>query len=188
MNKSDVRNAYKLRRSQLSSSEIKTYSNQIFNHLKSQFELENKTIHLFIPISKFNEVDTKPFIKFLFELECTVVTSITHFNPLDLSHCFINQETKYETDKFGIPTPIDSEPISENKIDIVIVPLLAFDENGGRVGYGKGLYDRFLSNCRDNCIKIGVSFFDPISTISDIDENDISLDFCATPNQFYKFQ
>ena len=188
MNKSDLRREYKLKRSQLPLSEIKSYSEQIFTLIKSHFTLENKTIHIFLPISKFNEINTEPFIEFLFEFKCTVATSITHFSPLRLSHCIINKKTSYQTDKFGIPSPVQEVAISENKIDVVIIPLLAFDNKGTRVGYGKGLYDRFLSQCNPNCMKIGVSFFEPTSSISGVNENDIPLDYCATPNKIYTFK
>ena len=188
MNKSDLRREYKLKRSQLPSSEIKSYSEQIFTLIKRHFRLDNKTIHIFLPISKFNEIHTESFIEFLFELKCTVATSITHFSPLGLTHCIINKKTSYETDKFGIPCPIEGVAITENKIDIVIIPLLAFDNKGTRVGYGKGLYDKFLSQCNPNCMKIGVSLFEPISSISGVNENDIPLDYCATPNKIYTFK
>jgi len=188
MDKAILRNEYKLKRSQLSSLEIKSFSEQIFNQIKNHFDLNNKVVHVFIPITKFNEVETIPFIEYLYDSDCTVITSITHFKPLSLSHCIINRDTKFETDSFGIPTPVNAVSISEDKIDIVIIPLLAFDKNGGRVGYGKGLYDRFLSNCKNTCIKIGVSFFGPTDSISGIDKNDVFLDYCVSPDQFYTFK
>lgn len=188
MNKADLRKEYKLKRSQLPLSARRSYSEQIFTLIKSHFRLENKTVHIFLPIPKFNEINTASFIEFLFELKCTVAASITHFNPLGLSHCIINEKTSYATDKFGIPSPLEGVSISEDKIDIVIVPLLTFDNQGARVGYGKGLYDRFLSQCNPNCVKIGVSFFEPTTSILGVNENDIPLDYCATPNKIYKFK
>jgi 5-formyltetrahydrofolate cyclo-ligase len=188
MDKAGLRREYKLKRSQLSSSEIKSYSEQIFTLIKRHFRLDNKTIHIFLPISKFNEIHTESFIEFLFELKCTVATSITHFSPMDLTHCIINKKTSYKTDKFGIPCPIEGVAIYENKIDIVIIPLLAFDNKGTRVGYGKGLYDRFLAQCNPNCMKIGVSLFEPISSISGVNKKDIPLGYCVTPNKIYTFK
>ena len=129
MDKADLRREYKLKMSQLTSSEIKSCSEQIFSLIKSHFKLNNKTVHVFLPIAKFNEINTASFIDFLFELKCTVATSITHFSPLDLTHCIIDNNTAYETDKLDIPCPIEAVAISENKIDVVIIPLLAFDKN-----------------------------------------------------------
>jgi 5-formyltetrahydrofolate cyclo-ligase len=64
---------------------------------------------------------------------------------------------------------------------------LAFDRDGHRAGYGKGFYDRFLTKVRPNCIKAGVSFFEPISRFQDIDPFDIAMDVCFTPDRCYNF-
>ena len=74
-----------------------------------------------------------------------------------------------------------------DEIDLVLVPLLAFDQEGYRVGYGKGYYDKFLSQCREDVIKIGLSFFEPVDAISDINQFDMSLNYCVTPQQVYDF-
>ena len=70
---------------------------------------------------------------------------------------------------------------------MVFVPLVAFDELGNRVGYGKGFYDEFLKNCSKDTIKIGLSFFEAEAVISDIELHDVPLDFCVTPGKIYNF-
>jgi 5-formyltetrahydrofolate cyclo-ligase len=65
---------------------------------------------------------------------------------------------------------------------LVFVPLLISDAQNYRVGYGKGFYDRFLSNCRKDCKKIGLNFFKPIAKINNIDQFDIALDDVIYPN------
>ena len=70
---------------------------------------------------------------------------------------------------------------------MVFVPLLAFDEKGNRVGYGKGFYDKFLANCKPETIKIGLSFFEAEDKIKEISENDMQLNYCVTPNKIYSF-
>jgi 5-formyltetrahydrofolate cyclo-ligase len=79
------------------------------------------------------------------------------------------------------------ETINIQSIDAAFVPLLAFDKNGQRVGYGKGFYDRFLSEAPREMLKIGLSFFSPVDGIDDIDFFDKKLDFCITPDQVYAF-
>ena len=72
-------------------------------------------------------------------------------------------------------------------IDVVFVPLLAYDKQGNRVGYGKGFYDKFLSECKPNVVKIGLSFFEPEELIEDVFENDVKLDFCVSSNTILSF-
>lgn len=75
-----------------------------------------------------------------------------------------------------------------SKIDVVFVPLLAYDNKGNRVGYGKGFYDHFLSECREDVVKIGLSFFEPEEAIEDVSATDIRLDYCVTPMTVYNFR
>ena len=93
----------------------------------------------------------------------------------------------FVNNSFSIPEPEGCEHIHPQTIDLVLVPLLAFDEKGIRIGYGKGFYDRFLPTCKNECIKIGLSYFDPVSAIEDADEFDVPLDFCITPQKAYVF-
>ena len=71
--------------------------------------------------------------------------------------------------------------------DLIIVPLLAVDAQGHRVGYGKGFYDRFLSKCRPDCLKVGLNYFEPDERIVDVGEHDIKLDACVTPTEVFCF-
>jgi 5-formyltetrahydrofolate cyclo-ligase len=72
-------------------------------------------------------------------------------------------------------------------IDVVFVPLLAYDKLGNRVGYGKGFYDKFLNQCKPDVLKIGLSFFEPEELIEDVFENDVKLDFCVTSEKVICF-
>jgi 5-formyltetrahydrofolate cyclo-ligase len=72
-------------------------------------------------------------------------------------------------------------------INVVFMPLLAFDKKGNRVGYGKGFYDNFLKQCHKDTIKVGLSFFEAENQIEDLHDNDIPLNFCVTPTQVYAF-
>ena len=67
------------------------------------------------------------------------------------------------------------------------MPLLCFDAAGHRVGYGKGFYDKFLSKCRPDCTKIGLSYFPPVEAIAATGGHDIMLDICVTPEKTYQF-
>jgi len=104
-----------------------------------------------------------------------------------MSHFLLTDNTVLKKSLYGIPEPVDGIEIAPNKIDVVFIPLLAFDNVGNRVGYGKGFYDQFLSECKPDVIKIGLSFFEPESFIEDINKNDIPLNYCVTPNKVFSF-
>lgn len=187
MKKVEIRKAYKIKRNQLSLKEIDALSNEISTSFLNNFEVINQVIHLFSSIEKFREVDTSEIKKHLFENNITVVTSVMHYSPFSLSHSIITSETQYHPDNFNIPTPDQITPVKESELDIVLVPLLSFDKDGYRVGYGKGIYDEFLSKCSPSCKKVGVSFFPPINKIEDTHKSDVQLDFCITPDKLYQF-
>ncbi len=104
-----------------------------------------------------------------------------------MEHYLWNDETKLVTNRWGIqePDPETSQPIKIQSIDSILIPLLAFDKKGSRVGYGGGYYDRFLPQCRPDALKIGLSFFEPIEEVEDVADWDVKLDVCVTPTVVY---
>lgn len=96
-------------------------------------------------------------------------------------------EDRFAPNVFGILEPLGNNVMEPISIDLVLIPLLCFDEKGNRVGYGKGYYDRFLKDCRPDCIKAGISYFEPIAQIEDANEYDVPLDLCITPQKVYVF-
>jgi 5-formyltetrahydrofolate cyclo-ligase len=105
----------------------------------------------------------------------------------DLTNFYLQNRSQVVENKWGIPEPQSGDPVPTSKIDLVVVPLLAYDNDGHRVGYGKGFYDRFLLCCRPDCKKIGLSFFDPAEIITDAATHDIRLDAVVTPTKSFSF-
>lgn len=99
----------------------------------------------------------------------------------------VTPQTPFQTNRFGMEEPAEGERVAPDRMDLVFVPLLAFDRSGYRVGYGKGFYDRYLARCRKDVLKIGFSLFPPLERIGDIDEFDVPLNYCITPNGVYEF-
>ncbi len=99
----------------------------------------------------------------------------------------VRDDTTFAPNKYGIDEPVNGMIIYPEEIDLVLVPLLAFDQIGNRVGYGKGYYDRFLKECRKDVLKIGFSFFEAEELIEGVNEFDVKLDHCITPNRIYSF-
>ena len=104
-----------------------------------------------------------------------------------MTHFLLTDNTTIRKDDYNIPEPVDGIEINSTQMEVVFVPLLAFDKAGNRVGYGKGFYDRFLANCKPETIKIGLSFFEAEEEIFEASVDDIKLDYCVTPDQVIQF-
>ena len=112
----------------------------------------------------------------------------SNFETLEMTNYLLTDNTKFQKNEYDIYEPIDGLEVAKSKIDVVFVPLLAYDKKGNRVGYGKGFYDIFLSKCREDVVKIGLSFFEQEELIEDVSQSDIKLDFCVTPMAINRFQ
>jgi len=105
----------------------------------------------------------------------------------ELRHYYYTQSTKLVKNKYNILEPIDFSEFDDlSKIDIIIIPLLAYDKFGNRVGYGGGYYDKFLVKCK-YAIKVGVSMCFSDIIIKDIEKYDIKLDCCIINNEIITF-
>jgi 5-formyltetrahydrofolate cyclo-ligase len=187
MFKKELRKKYKDLRQQLTSLEIEEMSLDIANNLL-KLNIWNKTyFHLFLTIEKQKEINTEFILHILQGKDKEIVISKSDFSSLEMIHYLLTENTKFQKNEYNIPEPIDGLEVPVSKIDVVFVPLLAFDIKGNRVGYGKGFYDKFLANCKSETIKIGLSFFEAETQIEDFSENDIRLDFCVTPEKIYTF-
>jgi len=190
MNKSDLRKKYKAKRAALTVSQVEALDRQLLDHLKGLPWEAIQYLHCFLPIEKFKEYNTLPFLQWIGENypKITVVISKSDFQSHELTHYKYNAETLLKLNPWGIPEPEFGEEISVSLIDAIITPLLVVDQLGNRVGYGKGFYDRFFSACRPDVLKIGVSYFDPIKEISDLSDWDIPLSLVVSPAGVFSFE
>jgi 5-formyltetrahydrofolate cyclo-ligase len=187
MNKSELRTKYKALRQQLSAQEIEDKSLAIANNVL-KLDIWNKTYyHLFLTIAEQKEVDTEFVLQILAGKDKEIVISKSDFDTLKMTHYLLTDNTKIKKNEYNIPEPVDGLEVPTVKIDVVFVPVLAFDVFGNRVGYGKGFYDKFLSECKPETLKIGLSFFEAETKMEGVFENDIPLDFCVTPQKTYRF-
>lgn len=195
MTKSEARSLYRKRRAELAEAELKAKDVKIYDLLFSRLTMHRYSpIHIFLPIKIKNEPDTYRIINTLrkdFAPDIFIGKSLENG---ELMHLKYEASTILEANKWGINEPIElSQALDSNaffkkyeKEDILIfVPLLAFDKEGNRVGYGKGYYDRFLLHATKDTIIVGLSLFEPIDLIEDIDKYDIKMNFCITPNRVW---
>ena len=188
-NKSELRNIYSLKRKNLSDYQINKRSILISKKLLDIPIWDKEFYHIFLTSKKNNEIETKFILSMLAQKnKKVVVPRLIDLNNLE--HILLTQQTILKENSYGIPEPqkYNNKIIFPQELDVIIVPLYIFDLNGNRVGYGKGYYDRFLKNCRDDVIKIGISLFEPVKSISDISRNDIALNYAITSNSIFNFQ
>tara|TARA_B110000037_G_scaffold25221_1_gene29572 strand:- start:209 stop:772 length:564 start_codon:yes stop_codon:yes gene_type:complete len=187
MNKIALRSAYLEKRKKLQTEEIATLSAAIGNQLLNCPIWDASYYSLFLSIVSKKEIDTE-FILTLLHGRDKEVCLPRMQNDTEIVHILLTDNTKIKTNHWGIPEPQNGLTVPPSEIEVVFIPLLAYDKKGHRVGYGKGFYDRFLSKCKPNTLKIGLSLFEPEEKIEGLDATDIPLDFCVTPVKVYEFK
>lgn len=187
MNKAELRTAYLEKRRALSSSEAAEKSRLVADRLFDSFDLGAfKTIHCFISIAKLNELDTSLIFGRLWK-EFPAIRTVAPRVENEIVSVPYGPETQLIESRWGIREPAGTG-IPPSEIDAVFVPGICFDRQAHRVGYGKGYYDRFLSKCRPDCAKIGLSLFPLIEVIDDVGPHDVALDSCVTPETLIDFR
>lgn len=186
MEKAKLRATYKKLRENLSVDFIEENSLQIANMVLKLPIWDKTYYHLFLSITGKKEVETQYILHILQGKDKSVVLSKADFENNTLSHILLQENTLIKTSTHGIPEPVTGIEIPLQNLEVVFVPLLAYDLRGHRLGYGKGFYDRFLVECRPGTILVGLSFFDPEKEIF-FEETDVPLHFCVTPKNIYSF-
>ena len=184
-NKLFLRQLFKKERSLLSPNHVKTSSKLIFKNLMTLNIWEKNFYHSYLSNVLNNEVETNEIINLLFKKNKRVF--VPKILGTNLIHIEINKNTSYSKNQLGIREPVNSSKSNPDLLEVIFVPLLAFDKQGDRVGYGGGYYDKFLGDIKNNALKIGLSLFEPIDKILDIEDHDISLDYIITPKRVYNF-
>ena len=191
MIKSNLRHIYKERRQQLTNTQLATLDDLLLIQFQKLPVDIPALIMTYTPIARWNEFDPQEITDYcyfknpeqqLFYPLITDVEAVSTMMPV-----LVSDATIFELSAFGFSQPVNGIEVSTEDIDLVIVPLLAFDEKGYRVGYGKGYYDRFLKKCRKDVIKVGFSYFEPVDAIQDINVYDVPLDYCITHEKIYIF-
>ncbi|MEL6559544.1 MAG: 5-formyltetrahydrofolate cyclo-ligase [Bacteroidota bacterium] len=189
MDKQTLRKNSLAQRKALSANEYTERNRGILRHFKEFVKGSDAIIyHCFLPITKNAEVNTWPLIDFLISSNKKIVISRSDLNSNTLTNYYFEDKNQLVVNKWGIPEPVQGVSASSEAIDVVLIPLLVFDESGHRVGYGKGYYDRFLESCRPETIKMGLSLLAPVKEIPEIEPHDVAMDYCITFDGLVKFK
>lgn len=190
MKKAELRKIYLEKRLQLSETEYQTLNQQLLQQFK-QLDFEGiNAVHLFLPMLRTKEPDTQLLINYLQKAHPQIkrVFPKADFQQKTLTHFLDDEALVIAENKFDIPEPISGNQFYIDKNSIVIVPLLAFDVIGNRVGYGGGFYDRFLADCETGAQFIGLCFFNPVAWIKDANQLDVKLHVCVTPEKIWNIK
>ena len=184
-NKVFLRQLFKKHRSELADNEVKDLNKAIFKNLMKTDLLKKTNYHIYLSNYLNNEVETDEVIKLLFKKNKRVY--VPKIMGENLIHIEINKNTSYSENQFSVREPSSANTSDPKIFDVVFIPLLAYDKSGERVRYGGGYYDRFLLNKKKNVLKVGLSFFEPVDEILNVEEHDIKLDYVITTNIVYNF-
>lgn len=189
MTKKELRAIYLQKRRELLPDEQENLSIAIVQ-IFEDISLDNlEIVHIYYPITGKHEFNSLLLKEHLLKRSPQLKFVLPKSNTEDhsLTNILWETDTPLAMNQWGITEPEHGKEIDSKLIDMVILPLLAFDKQGNRIGYGKGFYDRFLADCRTDVIKAGTCYFEPEERIEEVNRHDIPLDFCVTPQKIWRF-
>lgn len=180
MDKNELREQMKSLRSSMTMEEKRKQDSIIFNKiLNSNCYKEATTLMVYVSFGL--EVDTKCIIKHALENNKIVCVPKIINKKSGMKAIKIQSLNELIRNKFGMLEPVSFEKeIFSQDIDLFLVPGLAFDNMGGRIGYGAGYYDRFLKDADDKSFKIGLAYNFQVIEKVPMTENDVYLDAIIT--------
>jgi 5-formyltetrahydrofolate cyclo-ligase len=182
MVKKDIRKIFIDARNDLSHADIKNMSQNIVSNFQTIALQGAQVLLSYYPIPSRNEFDVSACEKLLaLENENLLIAWPRLSEDLSMHAVLVHRNSEF------VLEPVGYEIIEPQLLDVIFVPLLAFDIKGYRVGYGKGFYDRYLTRCAQDVVKIGFSYFDALECIDDVNEYDVPLNYCITPTRVYEF-
>lgn len=182
MKKQELRNKIKALRKSLTKQQILKKSDIIYNKL---FELKeiNSAKTVMVYISSFNEVRTDKIIKKLLDGGKKVCAPITDKKTKTIRAYYFDSTDDFVKGAYGILEPPRIFAADVSQIDVAIIPGVAFDKCGNRMGFGEGYYDRFLSQFKGTKIGIGYKFQCEYNI--ECDEYDIPMDYIINEEEIY---
>jgi 5-formyltetrahydrofolate cyclo-ligase len=190
MTKQEIRKKYLQKRHSLTEAEFEILNARVCEQFFASTDLSStQVLHTFLPIEKQKEVNTWLIIARAKQEFPKLRISIPKINNQSstLENFYLESPDQLEKNTWGILEPKQGIPTPVETIELVLVPLLGFDKRGNRVGYGRGFYDKFLAACTPQCKKIGVTLFDGVDSIDDINPHDRPLNKVITPDEVILF-
>lgn len=177
MNKSVLRERVKELRRALTAEEIKSRSAEITDALLS-LEIMKNACTVMVYISAFKEVETKGIIERLSAMGKKIVVPVSNTSDCTITPSYIDGLDRMKRGAYGIPEPEAIRRAELSELEVILIPGIVFDESCSRCGFGKGYYDRLLSEC--GAVKIGLCYDFQVVGKIETDANDIPMDMIVT--------
>lgn len=185
MKKNEIRKLISMQRNKLTEDFVKEKSLEIFKNLLNINEFCDAG-QVLSYINLKNEVNTEEIINYFWKQDKNTVAP--KVNGSEMEFFYFNDYKELVKGKFNILEPSTNHKYLYNQGDVIIIPGLAFDVFGGRVGYGGGFYDKYLSGS-PSLIKIAVAYdFQILDTEIEVDEFDIKPDYIVTEKRIIKIR
>lgn len=172
----------------VSTAQLEKDSVLLANHLLKLRIWGHQHFHIFLSIERLKEPDTEPILALLMGYDKSIYISRTNLDEFLMTPVLLEEDTRIEPNPWGIPEPVNGKVVDPKVLDVIFVPMVGFDLQGNRVGYGKGFYDRFLERTRPDALKVGLCLLPPVDEITDADVFDIKMDLVVTPEKVYFFE
>jgi len=189
MLKSEARTVYLQKRAQITLKQQSIWDDLLLIRMQQLPLPPLHTVFSYAAIERRKEISTDAILGYLEFRNPGIRIAYPVYDALTsgMQAVWVDADTLFNVNEFGISEPANGPVASSRELDLVFVPLLCFDERGYRVGYGKGVYDRYLKEVRPDTLLIGLSYFEPVPRITDTDKFDVPLNYCITPQRIYEF-
>ena len=175
--KNNIRISILGERNSLDMQTITSVSNDVYNNLFNLINYDDYNTY-FIYLDFKNEVKTNEIINFLLNNGKRVLVPLTNPNDISMKAVEIKSFDDLSVGNFGVlePKDIDNDIVP----DVVIVPGVAFDINGNRIGFGKGYYDNYFNSLVSNPVKIALAYdFQVLDSIPS-EKHDVKMNYIVT--------
>ena len=161
---------------------------KIFNKFY-ETQYYNEAENIFIYISYASEINTKEIINKALKDNKKIYVPRTEFKTRNMDAVRITSLDNLVESAYGILEPSTEMPhIDPNELDLIVVPGVAFDRNGGRMGYGAGFYDRYFKKINkeniSKIVKLALAYEVQMLDKVPMNEQDVPVNYIITENEF----
>lgn len=185
LTKDELRSKMKSRLRDLTPREYHDLNHSLYTNFL-RLKLLNKSNYFMIYYSVRNEANTVQMINYLLKAGKTVALPVCT-QGRDLKAVAINNLSQLQPASFGLMEPSPGSPlIANDQLQLIVIPGVAFDEKGHRLGHGAGYYDRFLSKT-PNAFKLGLAYDFQLVPEVPAESHDIKMNGLLTPTRYLEF-